>query len=433
MSSNPENQLDAAMSFRKMLSTRQPYPIEEVIRCGVVPRLVEFLQSPRLDIQVLSEASWALANISVGTTAQTQHIIDAGAVPLLIEMLSSSSAYINKQAIYVLGNIAGDSPYCRDVVLDENAMAPLLNLIRQKNGLPIFRNAVWTLCNLCRGSKPLPKWSQVEPALSVIGELIRSDDEDILSDASWALSYLSMGGNHKIQAVIELGICSRLVELVLRQISSSIQVPVLRTIGNIAGGDQFQTQVIIDCGTLQALHSLLSSPNIDIRRDACMAISNIAAGTASQVQSVLDADIIPPLIDILNNSDFRTRKEACWAIASVTFARNHGQISYLVTLGCIKSFIDILSCEDNKISKVVLDALKNILLCGELHKEETDGVNQFKMNIAECGGVEQIYSLRSHDNADICKRACEITIMYFAKQDENAGLTPQGGSNRTAN
>ncbi|KAG0364873.1 hypothetical protein BGZ54_007078 [Gamsiella multidivaricata] len=324
MSSNPENQLDAAMSFRKMLSTRQPYPIEEVIRCGVVPRLVEFLQSPRLDIQV-------------------------------------------------------------------------------------------------------------EPALSVIGELIRSDDEDILSDASWALSYLSMGGNHKIQAVIELGICSRLVELVLRQISSSIQVPVLRTIGNIAGGDQFQTQVIIDCGTLQALHSLLSSPNIDIRRDACMAISNIAAGTASQVQSVLDADIIPPLIDILNNSDFRTRKEACWAIASVTFARNHGQISYLVTLGCIKSFIDILSCEDNKISKVVLDALKNILLCGELHKEETDGVNQFKMNIAECGGVEQIYSLRSHDNADICKRACEITIMYFAKQDENAGLTPQGGSNRTAN
>jgi len=45
--------------------------------------------------------------------------------------------------------------------------------------------------------------------------LIHSNDEEVLTDACWALSYLSDGTNDKIQAVIEAGVCRRLVELLL--------------------------------------------------------------------------------------------------------------------------------------------------------------------------------------------------------------------------
>ena len=56
---------------------------------------------------------------------------------------------------------------------------------------------------------------QVRPALPVLRQLIHLNDEEVLTDACWALSYLSDGTNDKIQAVIEAGVCQRLVELLL--------------------------------------------------------------------------------------------------------------------------------------------------------------------------------------------------------------------------
>jgi hypothetical protein len=65
------------------------------------------------------------------------------------------------------------------------------------------RNATWTLSNLRRG-KPQPGFrSLVSPALELLQYLILSSDEEAVSDACWALSYLSDGSNEKIQAVIE--------------------------------------------------------------------------------------------------------------------------------------------------------------------------------------------------------------------------------------
>ena len=66
----------------------------------------------------------------------------------------------------------------------------------------------------------------------------------MLTDACWALSYLSDGQNDKIQAVIEAGVCQRLVELLIHS-SPAVQTPALRTVGNIVTGDDLQTQV--DC------------------------------------------------------------------------------------------------------------------------------------------------------------------------------------------
>lgn len=77
------------------------------------------------------------------------------------------------------------------------------------------RNAVWALSNLCRGKNPAPAFAKVAPCLPVLAHLLNHTDYDVLADACWALSYLSDGPNDKIQAVIDAGVCRRLVELLM--------------------------------------------------------------------------------------------------------------------------------------------------------------------------------------------------------------------------
>jgi hypothetical protein len=61
-SDDVDAQLAATAKFRKILSKEQNPPIEMVIECGVIPRFVNFLDSPHVTLQVPSSPAPASAN-----------------------------------------------------------------------------------------------------------------------------------------------------------------------------------------------------------------------------------------------------------------------------------------------------------------------------------------------------------------------------------
>jgi len=151
-SADPAAQLEATTQFRKLLSIgmleqaallrlsavklcshiwlhfcaeRCP-PIDEVIKAGVIPRFVEFLDRhdlPQLQVGNVCrpvcfsrdnipgcerwqnsllcyaqfEAAWALTNVASGTSEHTRVVIEHGAVPKFVQLLASASDDVREQ------------------------------------------------------------------------------------------------------------------------------------------------------------------------------------------------------------------------------------------------------------------------------------------------------------------------------------------------
>lgn len=102
--------------------------------------------------------------------------------------LDKANAQVVDQAVWALGNIAGDSYLLRDCLLARNVLPTMMALVQQQDQRSIAENAAWVMSNLMRG-KPPPLDAMVAPAVPLALRLVEGSQAKLAEEALWALVY----------------------------------------------------------------------------------------------------------------------------------------------------------------------------------------------------------------------------------------------------
>lgn len=277
-----------------------------------------------------------------------------------------------------------------------------------------------------------------QTAAALANMLDENKEEKVLKEACVGLCQLFGEGiqNDRIQAILEANVVPKLVALLrpsrARAVPISVQSAALQVLGNVACGDDRQTQVVIDSEALPCLRALLASADRGIRKEVCWIVSNITE-SSHQVQDVLDADILPPLLKLLDNQDAACREDATWVLFNLSSNREPRQIGYLAEKNGVRALCNLLTCSKDldvlwkgcgTVAAVALKGLRNILICGQTEAEsDPSGYNKMAALIAEAHGVERIEALTSHPSDDVRLRSRLLLERMFGAEPTTAGMT----------
>lgn len=140
--------------------------------------------------------------------------MDHGAIEALVKLLGTKNIEVVEQAIWALGNLAGDNVNIRNLIIQRGAVEPISSIVMAcPPGTSFCRNAAWALTNLCRG-RPGPPFYQIKNAIVALSKvLIENSKIEIISDICWAFSYVTDEGKDGFKTIIESQVVGRIIQL----------------------------------------------------------------------------------------------------------------------------------------------------------------------------------------------------------------------------
>lgn len=407
-----EDQMRGVKYIRKLLASPQPL-IDEVIQAGLLPLIVSFLKSPSDLMQY--EAAWSLTNILTCSSLHVRYVVEAGAVDSFVKLLLSSNEDVQEQSCWALANIAGELNGFRAFILEKGAMYGILNLMENAISLRLLQTAAWAVSNLCVNN---PDFKSISPAVPVLVSFLDHDNLDFIYNCILSLSELSKG-KERIQHIIDCKVVPPVINL-LNSDKECLISPLVTIIANIALGTEKQIDCLVKYDVLHALNRHFDCKKEPLRHELYSVVANITLGNVEHIDYVIrNTHIISKILSSIGTDSERIVKQAVYTLRNISNGGNEKQVFCLNDKCVVNKLCYALSVQKSSTVLAALICLENLLKVGE-QKSEAEGVyNRAALSIEECGGLDDIEQLQSHDTQIIYRKAYEIMEKYFSTEDSN--------------
>ncbi|TPX31704.1 hypothetical protein SeMB42_g07713 [Synchytrium endobioticum] len=373
----PEYVLNAIQKLRRYLcGDNVSNHTEQVLHMKILERLKHLLtpghEMGALTDRIHYEACWVLTNVAAGHPAQTASVAEAGLIPCLVGLLSSTSGKVRLQAAWTLGNIAGDCEKFRDAVLDAGAMEPLLhiwegNVDDDNEERSALHVAMWTVGNICRWDMTKGQWERIVPAWDILQKILTIDDveEVVIAEVCWAFARIAF---QKPSGGFPPVLVQQLVSLLSRN-RARIVMPALQTLTNLSAGADSQTQLVLDCGVLPHLERLLTSTSVApyLREEALSVLANIASvrGDVLVSSTRFLPMIVRTLDDKYHEHSLKQRKEACLIVNNMAASQSPTQITALLDYKIIEPLLRFIKdmFDDMPAQEKAVECLHSLWMC----------------------------------------------------------------------
>eukprot|EP00744_Colponema_vietnamica_P022489 GILI01032307.1.p1 GENE.GILI01032307.1~~GILI01032307.1.p1 ORF type:complete len:202 (+),score=27.04 GILI01032307.1:51-656(+) len=151
-----DSAMDALVEIRKSVSQTPNVTtiISNLLAADPLPILRTYLYST-LD-RYAFESCWILTNIASSESSHCMQLVHAGIYKDLCVQMGHSSNDVVEQCSWAIGNIAGESSKCRDLLLAQGMAVTLCQSFQRTDVTNTFKsNTAWAISNLCR-AKPQP-------------------------------------------------------------------------------------------------------------------------------------------------------------------------------------------------------------------------------------------------------------------------------------
>ena len=417
-------------------------PIQPVINTGVVKQLINILHhnsTPLLQF----EALWILTNLACGNTIQTKILVKYEIISSLKRVLKSNQTNneIKSQAMWCLGNIAGDCSYLRSVLFVKydmfyGVLVPILTSDslrkciktgkppKDKHELDLLKESSWCLSNFCRkGSKKL-FYENREAIVNIFNYLLKSKNRYVLNNVCWAISYFVENRNDNrlkviVDTIFDNGLIFKLLNLLTIKDDDKgnnclFHAP-LRVIGDIVAREKNNTNKwtlqLIDLNVFNKFQYILTNEKNrksktykSKRKHICWMISNMVANKY-QYDKIIDElnknELIVHIMKMFKYSSFTIRIEAAYIIMNIISNCNslqevdHIHKSSTIIPALFKLFRYYGNSKfSNKFGIAILETIQHLLSLGQQY-------NNYKhlYHALKCSGIEQLESLQNAQNS----------------------------------
>jgi hypothetical protein len=420
---NSDGLIEVIQFLREWISSKtDPLPGRVVNDMEMISPLLNLLSDDFSEKKLLqTEVAWLLANVSAGTSKDTQVLVEMNIIPVMARALGSTvNDDLHENIMWTLANISGENTLLyRDQILEQG----ILNMIVKELGrtpkkIVYYRIAAWLISNLVRG-EPFPSYTKVEKTFGALTHLIEYPDEAIQQYTLLSLTYLSEEAKEThIKSISENSLVTKIVQSISSK-DEKIAINAVKVAGNLAKGNKRLIHNLCDYEIFKALPKVLENPNPALRRNACIMLSNILSNEFDDHDYIDDYGGLESLIKLAALDDeIDIRAQATFCLQKYMDSATNEYAMIAIEKGAVEAFLKNLEETDVKLIENSLRAFYKALEHGENMKDKNGGINFITSKIMENGLHQLVEKLQLHPSEDIALQAELLYSKFFQKDLE---------------